>query len=80
MLIGNHLNTKGISDAINTCLMTDDEIKRENIIKSVSITSLKALTQDKLTQKTDGQGGVFMCSTDKTTNHQFDDPFPKWLH
>jgi G3E family GTPase len=78
VLIGNHLDQKGIISAINTCLMTDKEIIRENIAKAVTITSLKTLTQSKLTQMTDEKGGVFMCSSGKT-HHQLDDPFPKWL-
>lgn len=80
VIIGTHLDQEGITRALDTCLMTTSEIEIAGIKESVATISLKALQQKKLAQKIDHQGSVFMCSTDKTTPHQFDDPFPKWMH
>ena len=71
VIIGVNLDKEGVSRALNTCLMTNDEIINSNILEAISIcNNLKELSTEQLKIMTDENG------EDQT----LEDPFPKWLH
>ena len=80
VIIGVNLDKEGVSRALNTCLMTNDEIINSNILEAISIcNNLKELSTEQLKIMTDENGEEFITTTNKY-NQTLEDPFPKWLH
>lgn len=79
VIIGTHLDPTGITAAINSCLMTPDEISQARIVDAVKVIPFKQIAKARLEQKTDELGQTYLCSTNQHP-HGLDDPFPQWLH
>ena len=79
VIIGINLDKKGVSQALDTCLMTQTEIERENIIDAVSIIPLDKIIPEELEIMVDKSGEQFFTQP-KNNYLGLDDPFPKWIH
>ena len=78
MIIGTNLDQKGVSDALDTCLMTKEEIKEAHIKENVKVVSLEAMSNQDLRKMIDQQGNSFLTSSPEY-HHGLDDPFPEWV-
>ena len=78
VFIGIYLDEKKVTQAINTCLMTEDEIKSANIYNAIKIVSLEDLSKEELEMKIDKLGNEHLSQSNKY-KHNLDDPFDKWI-
>ena len=79
VIIGIDLDKEGVTKALNTCLMTSDEIINFNILKAISIcNNLKELSTEELKIMVNENGEEFITTTNEYTQ-TLEDPFPKWL-
>lgn len=79
VIIGTYMDKDSCSSALDTCLMTNEEIKNANIKENVKIVSLEAMSNQELKKMVDQQGNSFI-STSPENYHGLDDPFPEWVH
>ena len=66
-----------VSEILDNCLMTHDEIQKDNILDRIKRISLDDLSPDALKLMTDNQGEEFLLTSNK--KFEIEDPFPKWL-
>ncbi len=78
VIIGSNLNKEGITQAINMCIMTSDEIKSANIINTIIKNSPNNMEKSILNKKTDSNGNILLCTEDDTCI-ELKDSFPKWI-
>ena len=78
VIIGSNLDKEGITQAINTCIMTSDEIKTANVINTIIETSPNNMKKNILSKKTDTNGNEILCTEDNSGSN-LNDPFPTWI-
>ena len=79
VIIGTNLDKDGITRAIDSCIMTPNEIKSFNIENTIIKNSPDNIGKNILKKKTDSDGNVFLCTEDRS-NSELLDPFPKWIN
>ena len=79
VIIGTHLDPAGITEALDTCLMTPDEISQAKVLKAVQVIPFQQMSPQHLAVKTDERGEMYLCNPNES-RPLLDDPFPQWLH
>ena len=79
VIIGSNLDKDGITQAIDSCIMTPNEIKSFDIENTIIKNSPDNIEKNILNKKTDSDGNVFLCTEDGS-NSELLDPFPKWIN
>ena len=78
VIIGSNLNKEGIIQAIDTCVMTNEEIKNCKIIDTIIKNSPDNMEKHILSKKTDSNGNILLCTEDEL-GAELNDPFPTWI-
>ena len=77
VMIGCGLNKPGITKALDTCLMTEDEMNQFKIFDSIKIRSLDSMKPDSLNNVVDENGEQYLAMSVKS---DLEDPFPRWFN
>ena len=77
VIIGKDLDKQGIYKALDTCLMSSNEIITYQIMKAIERVSLKDLVNEYQEFMVDEQGEKYISTSN--IKNGLNDPFPKWL-